>query len=111
VSDSAPTSPDLPNPPRARTLNALLLLVVVAIVLSYLFGYAMTNALIAAEIVPPWTPGHDPRPMRMLIIFGTLLGVFGLAGAIFRVLSRRQLRSLDALADAPEPFIEGFYRG
>jgi hypothetical protein len=111
VSDPALTNPDLADRPRTRTLNALLLLVVVAIVSSYLFAYAMTNALVAAEIMRPWAAGHDPRPMRMLITFGVLLAVFAVSGAIFRIVSRRQLRSLDALADAEEPFTEGLYRG
>ncbi len=90
--------------PRTRTINVLILLVLAALVFSYLGAYAVTNTLVNADMLPRWPAGQDPRPRWMLTGFFTLLGVFGTAAICFRVLSGRQLRSLDALADADDDF-------
>ena len=85
--------------PRPRTLTVLGVLVVAAGVLSYLGAYAVTNALLAAEVLERWPAGTDPRPRWLLTCFVSLLLGFAAAAMLFRVVSRRQLRRLDALAD------------
>lgn len=92
-------APDADNPVRPRTLTVLGLLVTAALVLSYLVAYALTDALRAADVLPHWTPGHDPRPRWLLIGFGTVMTVFLATGVAFRMLSQRQLRRIDAMAD------------
>ena len=94
--------------PRASTVQVLGLLVSTAFALSYLSAYAFTNALIDAGILQAWGGGPDPRPRWMALTFVTLLGLFGTAGLVFRLMSSRELRSIDALADETEEFrIEG----
>ena len=88
--------------PRPRTLNVLIILAVVALIFSYLGAYAVTNALVLAEMITPWPPGRDPRPVWMLSGFGGLLATFTLTALLFRWFSRRQLKRLDALADAED---------
>ena len=90
--------------PRASTVQVLGLLVSTAFALSYLVAYAFTNALVDAGILQPWGGGTDPRPRWMALTFVTLLGLFGAAGVVFRLMSSRQLRSIDALADETEEF-------
>src|SRR5438552_2230069 len=58
------------SPPRTTTVVCML--VAAALILSYLWAYAVTNALIAAEVISRWPPGSDPRPLRMCVGFITL---------------------------------------
>ncbi len=90
--------------PRASTVQVLGLLVSTAFALSYLGAYAFTNALLDAGMLQPWGSGPDPRPRWMALTFVTLLALFGTAGFFCRVMSSRQLRSIDALADETEEF-------
>ncbi|HEV2294393.1 MAG TPA: hypothetical protein VGR35_11085 [Tepidisphaeraceae bacterium] len=90
--------------PRASTAQVLGLLVMMAFALSYLGAYAFTNALLDADILQQWAPGTDPRPRLLAMCFVSLLGLFGVLGFLFRILSSRQLRSIDALADETEEF-------
>ena len=99
VNTSSPTDASRP-----RTVTVLGFLVAAAAALSYLGSYALTNALLAQDILKPWAPGSDPRPRWLALGFVTLLGVFGLTGVAARVSSSRQLRSIDALADETEEF-------
>ena len=46
------------SPPRTTTVVCML--VAAALILSYLWAYAVTNALIAAEVISRWPPGSDP---------------------------------------------------
>lgn len=97
---------DLPpaEPARPRTLTVLGLLVGSAAIISYLAAYALTNALVAADFLSRWQPGHDPRPRRMLIGFTALLAVFGSIAGLVRWTSRRQLRSIDEMEhEEPRP--------
>ena len=89
--------------PRASTIQVLGLLVSTAFALSYLGAYAFTNALLANGVVS-FAAGTDPRPRLLGILFITLLGFFGACGFIFRILSSRELRSIDALANETEEF-------
>lgn len=89
--------------PRASTVQVLGLLVCTAFALSYLGAYAFTSALLDAGMLQPWG-SPDPRPRWLALCFVTLLAVFGIAGVFFRLMSSRQLRSIDALADETEEF-------
>lgn len=90
--------------PRASTVQVLGLLVMTAFALSYLGAYAFTNALLDADILQQWAPGSDPRPRLLAVCFMSLLALFGVLGFLFRIVSSRQLRSIDALADETEEF-------
>jgi len=90
--------------PRPSTVTVLGFLVTTAFVLSYLCAYALTNALLARDVLRHWAPGADPRPRWLALIFVSLLAVFGVAGWLIRCASSKQLRSIDALADATEEF-------
>ena len=90
--------------PRASTVQVLGLLVATAFALSYLGAYAFTNALLQADILQQWSPGSDPRPRLLATLFVTVLGVFGAIGCLFRLMSSRELRSIDALANETEEF-------
>ncbi|HLL90086.1 MAG TPA: hypothetical protein VK324_12360 [Tepidisphaeraceae bacterium] len=86
--------------PRPKTLTVLAVLMATALAVSYLTAYAGANALVQAELMDPFTAGHDPRPRWLLYAFTALLTTFAAAAVAFRFLSKRQLRSLDAMADS-----------
>lgn len=90
--------------PRASTVQVLGLLVMSAFALSYLAAYAFTDALLDADVLQQWAAASDPRPRLLAMCFVSLLGLFGLLGLLFRLVSSRQLRSIDALADETEEF-------
>ena len=85
--------------PRPRTLTVIGVLVAAAAVLSYLGAYAMTDALRAADVLRPLPTSADPRPRWLLTSFVTLTLGFAMAATLFRVVGRRQLRRLDAMAE------------
>ena len=49
---------ELPAAPRPRTTSVLALLAAAALIFSYLLSYALTNALVAANLMQRWTPGN-----------------------------------------------------
>ena len=83
-----------------RTLNVLALLVCSAGVFSYLGAYALTNALVAANIMEKWPADHDPRSRWMFLIFAALMGAFLVLAIFFKVTNWRAMRHSDKLADA-----------
>jgi len=85
-----------------RTLTVVGALVAAALIASYLWAYAITNALVAADVITRWAPGHDPRPMRMCIGFVTMMTIFTLIAAIAQWLSRKQLRRIDEMEQTDE---------
>jgi hypothetical protein len=88
-----------------RTLTVVLLLIAAALIVSYLWAYAMTNVLVAAELMTRWPPGRDPRPMRLCIGFVTMMSLF-LVGATFaQWMSRRQLRRIDEMENAQDELL------
>jgi hypothetical protein len=97
--DSDSPAPQLRRP---RLVSVLALLAVTSLVFSYLGAYAVTDTLRAADILKPWPAGQDPRPRWLLVGFGSLMGGFILLAGVLRFLGWRQLRRLDALADATE---------
>ena len=91
---------DAADAPRARTGTVLGLLVTAALVLSYFTAYPLTHALRAAEVLPPTVAGAaDPRLRWMAVSFVSLLGGFGVIAGVFRLVSGRQLRRIDEMAD------------
>ena len=84
---------------RPKTTSVLALLAGAALIFSYLISYALTNALVAAELMHKWTPGHDPRPRRMLIGFSCTMLVFFVLGGIARFNSKRQLARIDEMEE------------
>jgi hypothetical protein len=75
------------------------LVVLTALTFSYLFAYAVTNALVSANVLSSWPAGTDPRPRRLLITFASLLTFFLIGAMVARVCNRRRLREIDAMMD------------
>jgi hypothetical protein len=88
----------LPAPPaRPKTAVVVGLLAGAALIFSFLAAYCGVNALVAADVMTRWQPGHDPRP-RLLIVFAiVLMGLFSGVGVLARWLSGKQLSSIDAM--------------
>lgn len=83
-----------------RTTTVLVFLAAFAITMSYLCIYAGTNALVASNVMPAFPPGADPRPRWMINTFIVGFAAFTVFGLLFRWMSLRQLRRIDATADA-----------
>src|SRR4051794_2341942 len=88
---------DSPTIPPPRTVTVVGMLVAAALILSYLWAYALTNALVAAEVISRWPIGSDPRPRRMCIGFVVMMMVFTAIAGFAQWLSRRQLKRIDAM--------------
>ena len=82
-----------------KTLVVFAVLLATAGMFSYLLAYAMTDALATAQVLPRYESGSDPRPMWMIRAFISLTFTFLAIGLLARLLSRRQLRRIDAMAD------------
>lgn len=90
--------PDDLNPPapaKPRLLAVAGLFVAAAGLISYLVAYACTDALVKAEFLSHWQPGHDPRPKRFFIGFGVVLSLFTSAAGLMRVLGRNGAKEND----------------
>jgi hypothetical protein len=83
-----------------KTVFAVGVLLATAAMFSYLLAYAMTDALATAQVLPRYESSNDPRPMWMVRAFICLTCTFMAVGGLARLLSRRQLRRIDAMADA-----------
>ena len=76
------------------------MLIAAALIANYLWAYAITNALVAADVIPHWQPGRDPRPMRLCVGFVVMMSAFtGIAG-MAQFMSRRQLKRIDEMEEA-----------
>ncbi len=84
---------------KPKTATVLALLFTAAVTLSYLGAYAISTALVQADIIHSWSYDDDPRPRWMLTSVITLCAVFSFFAVLARSLSQRQLRRLDAMAD------------
>ena len=84
---------------RPRTMSVLIVLMFAATTISYLAAYAMPSALVAANVLSPWPSYTDPRPRWMVMSFFALMGSFVLLHGMFRLLSRFQIRQIDAMSD------------
>jgi hypothetical protein len=85
------------EPPRPKTATVVSLLMGAALILSYLAASAVTNALVAADVMSPWPRDRDPRPRWMGVGFFAVLTVFSVIGAVVRMMSRRQLHKIDEM--------------
>ena len=88
------------HPPRAWAV--LVLLALTALTFSYLGSYAVTNVLVAENLLSPWPAGQDPRPRRLLIGFCVLMLVFIVLGEVFRQLSKHDFRAIDRMSEAED---------
>ena len=93
--EQEPLDPLEPSPP--RTMTVVLLLIAAALIVSYLCAYALTNALVSAELMNRWPPGRDPRPVRMCIGFVVMMTVFTVGAGYAQWISRRQLKRIDEM--------------
>lgn len=84
---------------RPHTVTVLVLLTGTALIFSYLGAYAIPGALITANLLAPWPAGEDPRPRHLVTGFVSLMAAFVFCATAFRVLSSRQLRRIDAMAE------------
>lgn len=83
---------------KPNTVSVLIVLLVTAVVLSYLIGYALPHALIMSDVLQPWPPYDDPRRRWMaLSLFTILASYMGLWG-FFRMLGAIQIRRIDAMS-------------
>ena len=88
----------IPSPPaRPKTAQVVGLLAGTALIFSYLASYCLVNALVAAEVMRRWAPGHDPRPKILVGGFVVLMTTFLGIGAAARWVSGRQLRRIDEM--------------
>lgn len=93
--DAEETAPEK----KPRTLVVLLMLVASAATFSYLWAYAIPEALIDADILPRWQAGPDPRPRRLAVVFAALMGAFLTLGLVARILSARQMKRIDEMGE------------
>ena len=75
------------------------LLATAALTFSYLGAYAVSDALVRADVLPRWPAGADPRPRWMIGGFAVLMGLSLGAAGVARFVSRRHLRRIDAMAE------------
>jgi hypothetical protein len=84
-----------PTDARPRNATVIGLLTLAAAIFSYLGSYAVTNALVAADLLKPWARGHDPRLKWFVIGFVVLMTLFLGIGAVARRSSARHLRQIE----------------
>jgi hypothetical protein len=84
-----------------RTIVVLALLAGVALVFSWLAAYAVSDALVHADILAAWPSDRDPRPRWLVESFVGLLSGLVLIASIFRIVSGRQLRRIDQSSEEP----------
>ena len=87
---------------KPRTVTVLGLLALTSFTLSYLGAYAVSGALVEADVVRRWQPDADPRPLWLATGFGVLLVAFCVIGCAGRFMSQRQLRQIDEMSDETE---------
>jgi hypothetical protein len=87
------------SPGAPRTATVVVFLAAFAVMVSWLAVYAVTNALIATNVMSAWPEGVDPRPRWMLNAFGGFFGAFAVIALLFGWLSQRQLKRIDEIAE------------
>ena len=97
--EDAPVAPPTRLEKLRKTCGVLGLLMLTSLLFSYLLAYAVSDALATAKVLPRWTSEYDPRPMWLVRSFISLTFTFLALGGVARILSRRQLRRIDAMAD------------
>ena len=87
-------------PPRSRpfrTLTVFVLLLIAALVFSYLGAFAVTDALAKADLIESWSAEHDPRMRWMMNSFGYCVGTFLVIAILMKWSSWRQMQNVDEL--------------
>jgi hypothetical protein len=84
---------------KPNTATVLGLLALTSLTFSYLGAYAVSGALVQAEVLHRWQPGTDPRPKWLVAGFFLLLTAFVGVGGLARFLSRRELKQIDEMSD------------
>jgi hypothetical protein len=82
-----------------RTALVFGLLTVAALAFSYLGAFAISELLVRAGVIEPWTPDRDPRWHWMVVSFGTMTGGFCLIALLLKWTTGRQMKRLDALSE------------
>lgn len=95
---------DQPSDRPPNLMFVVTLLVLAAFTLAYLGSYAISSAMVKAELIKAWSPSNDPRPVWLMSGFFLLLGLFTTGLLVARHLSQRSMRQLeqaeqDVLAD------------
>src|SRR5436309_387631 len=85
--------------PRGNTVSVLIVLLVTAVVVSYLVGYALPAALVMSDVLQPWPPYDDPRRRWMALSLFTILSSYMGLWGFFRLLGAAQFRRIDAMAN------------
>ncbi|HWB55036.1 MAG TPA: hypothetical protein VG722_12615 [Tepidisphaeraceae bacterium] len=96
MADNEETTPATGKP---RTPVVLLLLLIASVVLSYLWAYAVSDALVAGHLMQASSDSADSRPAQMRQAFFVIAGTFLVIGVLVRWISARQLRRIDAMND------------
>jgi hypothetical protein len=88
---------DVTSEHRPKTISVLVVLLVTAVVLSYLVGYALPNALVLNNVMAPWPEYDDPRRRWMALSLFTVLTTYMVLWGFFRLLGAVQFRRIDAM--------------
>jgi hypothetical protein len=81
------------------TITVVVLLTLAALVFSYLGAFAVTGALVSADVISPPPAGEDPRFANMAKGFVALMTLFTGLATMVKLVSSRQLRKIDAMAE------------
>jgi hypothetical protein len=76
----------------------LVVLLVTAVVISYLVGYALPQVLVVNNVMAPWPDYDDPRRRWMALSLFTILTSYMVLWGFFRLLGAAQFRRIDAMA-------------
>lgn len=80
-----------------KTVGVLLLLIVAAAILSYLWAYALSDALIAGHLMTADDAGVDARPAQMREAFFVITSILTVSAGFLKWISARHLRRIDAM--------------
>ncbi len=95
-----PDKADYEASARPRTISVVVVLMVTAIVISYLGAYAVPTALVNADMMAPWPVYDDPRPRWVVMTFVGVLTSFLLIVGLFQVINAFQNGGGDVEDDA-----------
>jgi hypothetical protein len=80
-----------------RTVGVLALLLLAAGVFSYLWAYALGDAMVAGHLTTATESATDPRPGQMEYAFIVLMSIWLLIAGFMTWSSARQIRRIDAM--------------
>ena len=91
------TDENVPASTLGKSLAVVVLLLIAAAVLSYLWAYALNDALVAGHFAMSLNSDNDPRPGQMETAFAVILSVLFLTAGLLKWTSSRQIRRIDAM--------------